>query len=753
MRKSAIARGCLFAISISYVLTGGAAYAQSPDAVTEIDVITVYGDRSAASLEDSTASVGIATDEAIENFHLGELDDAFRVMGNVTRHGSPTSGGFIIRGVNSEGFTPGGAPLATLYIDGVQQTTEASRMGARGVWDVEQVEVYRGPQSTLQGRAALAGAIYLKTKDPTHDLEAKASTEYGTNNHYWGGVTVNLPILQDQVALRLSTEYETTETDLHYPLYEGATKFDEYSKDEYYQIRGKLLVEPRALPNTRAVASYSFSHESPTANLIGGPTSVNASQGVIPGAPINSFDEDRGDIGSPLLQYVENRNAIQHNAGLELTHDASDFLRLTSLTTFSNNVTDRGSINEGTPFDELSYLIGIGNYLGSGSCDGVLFGGDVSCFEDASLSGEFDTQIFVQELRANYDNGPLRTVLGLYFSRELTDGYSHYNGDLSNLFAVGAPEEVSSDGTSSTLNVAGFGEINYEAIPSWRIIAGGRVDYTNRTTNNGLYRRNLQTNGEITSFFSTKHTETVFLPKLGLVKEFGEDHSLGFVYQQGFRGGGAGLSRISGAAYSFDPEFTDNYELSYKGRFVDGRFRVGANAFYQSWKDQQIEIDLNPPNVDTIIDNAAKSSSYGFEIEGTWLATEALSLFTSVGFVETEIEEYVAPAGDDFSGYVFPRAPRWNIAFGGAYKDPSGFFAAASADFSSSVLSSLALDADRTDSHTVVNAQVGFELENFSIAAYAENAFDERFYYSVNDTTSASLGERAQYGIRLGAKY
>lgn len=89
-------------------------------------------------------------------------------MANVM-DGDWADAGFIIRGVSSEGLVPGSAPLATLYIDGVQQTVRGARRGARGLFDVEQVEVYRGPQSTLSGRAAMAGAIYIKTKDPTFE--------------------------------------------------------------------------------------------------------------------------------------------------------------------------------------------------------------------------------------------------------------------------------------------------------------------------------------------------------------------------------------------------------------------------------------------------------------------------------------------------------------------------------------------------------------------------------------------------------
>jgi len=139
-------------------------------AVTTLGPITVYGARTTQTLNDVTSSVGIVTGETIEERQVRSFRDSFRLMANV-RDSDFNDAGFVIRGINSEGLTPGGAPVASLYVDGIQQTVQGARRGARGLWDVEQVEVYRGPQSTLAGRAALAGAIYVKTKDPTNKFE------------------------------------------------------------------------------------------------------------------------------------------------------------------------------------------------------------------------------------------------------------------------------------------------------------------------------------------------------------------------------------------------------------------------------------------------------------------------------------------------------------------------------------------------------------------------------------------------------
>ncbi|MEM1036280.1 MAG: Plug domain-containing protein [Pseudomonadota bacterium] len=133
------------------MLSAGSAVAQTSDeeaANEELreDVIVVYGNKNASALDDVSASVGLVTSEDIQNRQLRNIRDSFRTLGNVFDTELADSG-FIIRGINSEGLTPGGDPLAALYIDGAQQSSNGARRGASGLWDVQQIEVYRGPSA------------------------------------------------------------------------------------------------------------------------------------------------------------------------------------------------------------------------------------------------------------------------------------------------------------------------------------------------------------------------------------------------------------------------------------------------------------------------------------------------------------------------------------------------------------------------------------------------------------------------------
>lgn len=156
--------------------------------------------------------------------------------------GPQTESGFIIRGINSEGLMPGGnsSPLASIYIDGVQQTTEATRCGFKGLFDVEQVGVYRSPQSTLSGRNALAGAIYLQSKDPEFFTSGAAQLTYGEDNRRQVGLAYG-GALSDSFAFRLTGEWSKKDSDLNFLTYEQFSRLSDLDIDEYYTIRGKLL--------------------------------------------------------------------------------------------------------------------------------------------------------------------------------------------------------------------------------------------------------------------------------------------------------------------------------------------------------------------------------------------------------------------------------------------------------------------------------------------------------------------------------
>lgn len=672
------------------------------DQVPHFDSVVVYGARNASTLGDVTASLGIVGAGDIQNRQLQTFREAFRTLGNVMDADWPDAG-FVIRGVNSEGLTPGGAPLASLYIDGAQQTVNGARRGARGLWDVEQVEVYRGPQSTLSGRAALAGAIYIKTQDPGYEWEKRVQVTAGSMETRGGAFTLGGPLVDEQVAFRLSAEYQRSENDINYPTYEDFARFDEFIEDEYYQIRGKLLFEPESSPATRALLSYSYSHDSPYVDDIAGPV-----LGF-------SYDERRGDFNTPV--FAESRSTDNQNLSLEISHEMNPFLVFTSLTAYSDSDMDRPSVNEGT------------------------------AGETNIVRGSQEQSILTQEFRLNYAGEGWGGVIGAYLADEDSDG----GFDRPDFF--GFATDISRSSSEST-NLAVFGEVAYGFRPSWKLIAGGRADYTDQEGSNFFSR-----NGTATTDESFSSDEFVFLPKLGLVRKIGQAQTIGFTVQEGFRAGGAGVQTSSGERYTYDPESAWNYELSYKGSLLGDRLGLNINIFYMDWRDQQVEVLEDPLDfTSSIVSNAASSSSKGFEVEAAYEVSRELTTFASIGRVDTRFDDFVDQNLGDLGGFPFPEAPKWNVALGGFYQTVRGYFVGADAKYLSRYLARFGSDPQEyLDGYTVVNAQAGYRAQGWKLTLYAENLFDkEYFVYNDRDTTgdiAATLGPRQVVGMSLTAEF
>lgn len=686
--------------------TGQSSATGETDGVVELAPVTVtptlYGSRTTNSLGDSMASIGIVTAKDIENSQIRGVRDTFRRMGNVM-NGDWTDNGFVIRGVNSEGLVPGGAPLASIYIDGIQQNTFGARRGALGLWDVEQAELYRGPQSTLSGRAAMAGALHIKTKDPVFAREAEISGTLGTGGLAGTAFMVNTPIPGDQIAIRISGEFRRSKNDINYPTFTDFSRYKEFTRHDYYQLRGKALFLPTALPDTQALLTYSFSHDDPYVRDIGGP------------ALGFDFGAERGDFQEPA--FIEYRPTNVHNAGLQITHDFSDSLRFTSQSSLTYADVMRASPNYGTAGQINTYNGYYKNFLAS------------------------------QEFRLNHEGERLDWVAGVHGSYEHEKNQYHRT--------TGSYTKQTQYKTQKTSNLALFGEATYEFVPSWKITLGGRVDYTNQDSTEHLQRtRPLGGTTTVMTDFAARFDEFNFVPKIGISKALTENQTVGATYSKGFRTGGAGYDATSLTTYTYEPEKATTYELFYKGRFLEDRLALNANLFHTSYKNQQVRARLAAFDYTTLrILNAGSGEAWGFEVEPTFRVTDQLDTFLSLGYTHTEFKEFDSATYGKLAGMPFPEAPEWTIGFGGRYTFQNGIHMGADAKYTSGYLARLgSLPHDYIDSRWVANLQLGYRTDAWEVNAFVDNLFDNKYFVYNDNDIAATLGEYRKVGVNFKVK-
>lgn len=215
-----------------------------------LDPVTVSGEKTERTLQETATSVAIFDSKALQQRPgLASTNDVLSRVPNVVYNGSGSQAP-TIRGIDGTGPTVGGYAFVAgirsrvnLMVDGRPTSFNELVYGDNSLWDVEQVEVLRGPQSTMQGRNAIAGAVVMKTKDPTWDWQSGGRAGFGTQDSRQLAAYVSGPVIDDQLAFRIAADRQTRET-----FVKGVQSFSGVPHPGDFQsdtLRGKFLMEPR----------------------------------------------------------------------------------------------------------------------------------------------------------------------------------------------------------------------------------------------------------------------------------------------------------------------------------------------------------------------------------------------------------------------------------------------------------------------------------------------------------------------------
>ncbi|MFT3727856.1 MAG: TonB-dependent receptor [Terricaulis sp.] len=683
----------------------------------EAEEIIVTGEKIDRSLQDTPTSVQVVTARDIERQSLVDVYDALARTANVTSTFDDT--GFTIRGISNSNVTGvGTGDLATVYLDG-SPLPQSALAGPLDLWDVSQVEILRGPQSTLQGRNALAGAVIINTTDPTFDWSGKARailTDEDAERRYalaFGG-----PIVADQVAFRIAAEHSRADG-----LITNVTRHDdEAGLRSGDMIRGKLLITPTAAPDLRIVASWLHDRHA---------NGVDYTLGL----PGSDWDHRLTAGNRPTID-----RALSDIGALDVGYDLGRGLSLSSTTTWSH-------IQTSTVYD-----------------------GDDTAADDAYGDFNQDQRTLTQEVRLDLNQGPLTGVLGAYYSHlDNKHDRSHSVFSLSPVDDLGLPSTIapfypdrlyintSQFYPQTVSNVALFGDAAWEVLPRLKLRAGFRYDdeRQDRANDNTVTLitplpdpADFGADGPTIDFINGLILDQVaaanasspaartefeaFLPKLGVSYDLSDDASLSATVQRGYRSGGSGVNPGRGQLYTYDPEYTWNYELALRTQWLDRRLTINANAFYIDWKDQQVNVQLSGNIYDYQTVNAGSSRVWGFELETRYQPDRALSFYASLGRTDTMFKDFQPNVGtftDDYSGHEFTSAPHWTLAAGATWESEQGWFVNLDADYRSGAYQVIADQSHhQLEAHTIVNAKVGWQNAHWGAYLTATNLLDQHYF-------------------------
>lgn len=722
--------------------------------------VVVVGEKIKRSLQKTQSSVAVTTSKKIEDENIQNFYDIVQRTANMNEVGEGQ--GFTIRGINNSSVSGGGAgELATVYFDGAALDAQVLSTGSLETWDLAQVEVYRGPQSTIQGRNALAGAVVMRSQDPTWYWDGHARISYSDPAAHTFAIAGGGPIVDDQIAFRLSAEESHRNGIIH-----NQTRNEIADEGNNQTLRGKLLFKPKAFDDKLDVLlTYSsarhaagdntyVSTDTPNyfdhrVNYSNDPVQARSKLGIFTVESHYRFD-DHWTL-TPVLSWSTYKYDDIYDADWSAAHDGN------------GEVHD----SEATRSQELRL-----------SYKGDRFNGLIGVYHFDRDSDQDGWGVTPVELPAD----ALNQALVYYFGVPQADADAAVSA-----YAQVMPTVPVNNRRLSPNNVetkAAFFDGSWQFAPKWTLSAGLRydqevynIDVVQTTSLIGNYPdpasfgANAPYIDAINQLIAAQidqangttpgvpRTFSAWLPKLGLKYDFTPNMSLGFTAQRGYRSGGSSINIARSIVVPYDPEYTDNYEFAWRSAWPAIGLTLNANAYYINWTEQQVNVNLGLNSYDNQTLNAGKSHLYGFEVEASQRVSRKFSWYASLGNSHTRFDDFVISTGStlvDLSGSQFANAPEWSVAAGATWRFNNGVFADLNGSFRTQSFGETGVNQaeDVNKARTLINTKLGYEHGKWSAYLYANNLFDQKYtIFNWTPMHLAQLGQPRTVGIILESKF
>jgi len=618
-----------------------AAYAQqatnSPPAVqdapsTQIGDIVVTAQRRSERLQDAPLAITAIGGASLQRTAVTNISDIQTSIPNVNISLRNGSGVVAIRGIGYDIVTAGADGSVSINSDGVYQSRPAAALSS--LYDVERIEVARGPQGTLYGRNSTGGAINIISRRPTDALEGYIDLSYGNYNALSVEGAISGPIVNDKLLARVAVKLEDRDG-WGTNLYNGKDVDDVKSR----AIRGMLEFRPSETVNFLLIGDYFKRDDSANAlHFIGCVSPVcNANAAINRGFSLPSNPRDvNQDIQAG---YRPEQYGITLISKVELP-----FADLTALTGYKNG---------------KSYFL--------------------SDFDGTAQLGSFATReenyrTFSQELQLSHHSEKLDWILGGFYFHERN--FARTNAAFPPFLAP-ALSRVFQGGTLFTNAYAVFGELSYHVTPKFTVTVGGRYSdehkrvegeeiYTNGPTNTRARPGEAFPCVVCVSIPNTA-SFNAFTPKFGAQYKFSSRQMIYVNVQKGFKSGGFAVGAVT---QPFNPETIWSYEAGLKADWFDRALTTNIAVYHYDYKDLQVGQIVGTA---TEIRNAASAKVDGVEAEFRLKAGSHVSFDGFGSYNHARLVSYTAPnpayaaQSPDQSGHLLSNAPKWTGKLGAEY--------------------------------------------------------------------------------------
>jgi len=660
-------------IAVTTYLMSFASVTQANES-TDIERITVTSSFNKQSLTQVPTSIAVIDEQQIADQAIQHFEEVINGVANLNFSGGTSRPKYLqIRGVG-ERSEYRGAPNSSVGF--IVDDIDLSGLGmAASMYDIQQIEVLRGPQGTRFGANALAGLIYIKSNEATPLPEHGFKVTVGDDDlinvaGYSAGA------LSDRLNYRISLEQHQQNgyRDNLFLNKDDTNAIDEFS--------GKLKLNYAATENLIVDFTYILADND---NGFDAWTLDN-----------NGFDTLTDNPG------VDNQKS--QGAALKFSYDGLLFAKFESISSYTTTEHQHGYDGDWANAD----------YWASKSCD------DAPCEYSYLWDKRADRDVWSQEFRLSsndsssiFDN-TTAWLVGTYISRlnEKNDLDSSYNGWADEVL----------DAEYSANNYAIFAQLDSVFSNDYELSVGLRGE-----------KRDTDYSDSAGDEFDP--AETMWGGHIALSKAINSDHSAYIRVARGYKAGGfnMGLPTQLNQFKEFDTELLVNYELGLKSNMLEGALVSRLAVFYMDRQDQQVNTSQqNPdkPQQFTIYTaNATSSSSYGLELELTYQVNNNLSFESTLGYLNATYDDYAYldkyGTSIDISGRELAHAPSYTFSVGSTYRSDNGVMFNVNWSGKDEFFFSDSHD-EKSSNSNLLNAKIGYELDEWSISLWARNITDEK---------------------------
>lgn len=688
--------------------------------------IIVRGLRREETLQDTPAAITAFTSESIESAGIEKPADFMALTSNVNLVETQNAGNafVIIRGItqarNSE-------PSVAVVVDGVQQVNPAQFN--QELFDIDQIEVLKGPQGGLYGRNAIGGAIIITTKQPTDVLEGRV--KLGVDNGFGYSVRGGLSgPLAEGIKFRIAGSWVDTDGYIYNPyLKEDADPYRDFA------LRGNLLFDPA--PGL-------------TIDLRGSVALLRTQ------ALYFNIVSDVNDTHLPVrVNNAGQNDRDMYNLSMKIDYD-----------------TGAGTLTSITSYDTLSEIL-TGDAFDFLPISESFFNGLLGF--DMNQSQFLDVKAWSQELRFASPTGrPFEWMVGAYAigtDRFISTGnmvdtgqgvfpvYHHPSTNPVN------PQATFLADQQNNFAWAAFANATYKFTDQFRIDASLRYDHDRRKNTTLTPTAFLP----VVPGFPAGATGEVrhksfeeWQPKVTLTWEPSRDLTIYGGYSKGFRSGGfnqsgvgavAAANGIVGVADTFEAETAETFEAGFKAQLFDRRVSLNASAYTTKSQNSYFFVFL-AANSTQNLGNVPEVRLKGFEFDATAHVVDGLDLNAGLGVTYSDIKKFPDPA---IIGNEAPLISRYTLNLGAQYKHEigtSGISPLVRVDYRLTGKTWFDIQNSTVrDPVGLVDVRAGVDTDNWSLTAYATNLFDKKYNAEFSPGGFVFKARPRIYGLEAAYKF